>query len=142
MKKNFLAFFLILFLLGDKALCETTIYQSSPQQASPIQPQPADFSICNKFFDIPSENLFYLTLSAVNANRFNINELQSKCGFILFSVGQRQFLASIISIDKKHSMLKITPIDNIYFFPIGIIQNMFKYVELNINTPIEKIKRD
>lgn len=108
-------------------------------QASPTQPQPIDFSNCNKNFKIDNQKLFYLTLAGINANRFQINEIQTKSGYILFTAAQKQFLASIVTIDSKNSMLKITPCSNIYYFPIGIVQNMFKYVELYSNTPIEKL---
>ena len=107
---------------------------------SPIIPQSVDFNDCNKLFKVNEKILFYLTLAGINANRFEINEIQSKCGYILFTAAKKQFLASIIKIDSKKSMLKITPCSNIYYFPPGIIQNMFKYVDLNINTPIEKLK--
>lgn len=121
---------------------KTTLPMITPSASStlpPVQPQPVDFSNCNKFFKLDSLKLFYLTLASVNANRFTINEIQSKSGYVLFSVGQKQFLAKVIHIDAKNSMLKITPTNNTYFFPIGIVQNMFKYVELNANTNIEKL---
>lgn len=105
----------------------------------PVQPQPVDFGSCSKVFKINSEKLFYLTLAGVNANRFKIDEIQSKSGYVLFTVARRQFLASVITIDSQNSMLKITPCDNVYYFPIGIVQNMFKYIELNFSTPIEKL---
>lgn len=108
-------------------------------QIPPVQPEPVDFKNCNKFFKLDSQKLFYLTLAGVNANRFTINEIQSKSGYVLFTAGQKQFLASVFNIDDKNSMLKITPCTNVYYFPIGIVQNMFKYIELNINTPIERL---
>lgn len=107
--------------------------------AQPTQPQPVDFGLCSKFFKLDSNKLFYLTLASVNANRFEIKEIQSKSGYIFFIVAQRPFLASVIKVDSKTSMLKITPCNNIYFFPVGIVQNMFKYIELNTNTPVEKL---
>lgn len=106
---------------------------------SPVQPQSVDFGNCFRYFRMDSQKLFYLTLASVNANRFRIDEIQSKSGYVLFSVAQKQFLASIITIDSKNSMLKITPCNNIYYFPAGIVQNMFKYIELNFNTPVEKL---
>ena len=115
---------------------KTTLPQALPTQ-SPVLPQPVEFGICNKSFKLDSQKLFYLTLAGISANRFEIQEIQSKSGYILFSVAQRQFLASVISVDAKNSMLKITPCNNIYYFPVGIVQNMFKYIELNISTPIE-----
>lgn len=109
------------------------------QGTSPVQPQKVDFKSCNKYFKMPSQKLFYFTLASVNANKFTIDEIQSKSGYILFSVGKKHFLASIISIDSKNSLLKITPCDNTYYFPVGIVQNMFKYIELNIQTPVEQL---
>jgi len=119
----------------QKSLQQGQVSASIP----PVQPQPVDFGHCSSFFKLDSPRLFYLTLASVNANRFKIDEIQSKSGYVLFTVAQRQFLASVISIDSKTSMLKITPCNNVYYFPIGIVQNMFKYIELNINTPIEKL---
>lgn len=140
MKKTLL---LILFVLGlygrSCAFGATAPIQTSPTASSPVQPQPVDFGTCFKYFRMDSQKLFYLTLASINANRFKIDEIQSKSGYVLFSVAQKHFLASVITIDAKNSMLKITPCNNIYYFPAGIVQNMFKYIELNFNTPIEKL---
>ena len=105
----------------------------------PVQPQPVDFGNCSKVFKLNSEKLLFLALAGVNANRFKIDEFQSKSGYVLFTAAKRQYLASVIRIDNQNTMLKIIPCDNIYYFPIGIVQNMFKYVELNIATPVEKL---
>lgn len=144
MKKVFLSLLIVGYLFGGSLLIYScaegaTAPAAKPAPPSPVQPQPVSFANCNKFFKLDSQKLFYLTLAAVNANRFNIDEIQSKSGYILFSVGQRQFLASVINIDSKTSLLKITPCNDVYYFPVGIVQNMFKYVELNINAPVEKV---
>jgi len=154
LKLNFL---LSLFITGSLFGCNGALAAVAPPQAkppvvsqyatqtvpiSPVQPQKVEFENCNKNFKIDSQKLFYLTLSAINANRFTIDEIQSNSGYALFSVGlngQRQFLASVVAINSQNSLLKITPCNNSYFFPIGIVQNMFRYIELNINTPIEKL---
>lgn len=140
LKKIPLFIFLILCFLGRScAFGATAPVQTLPLAPSPVQPQLVDFGICSKFFRLDSKKLFYLTLASVNANRFKIDEIQSKSGYVLFSAAQKQFLASIITVDSKNSMLKITPCNNIYYFPVGIVQNMFKYIELNFNTPVEKL---
>lgn len=113
--------------------------KSAPPIPPAVAPQKVDFNICNKFFKLNNQKLFYLTLSGINANRFQIDEIQTKSGYILFTAAKKQFLASVIIVDPKNSMLKITPCDNYYYFPIGIVQNMYKYIELNMNTPIEKL---
>lgn len=120
---------------------KTTLPMATPTGAkpSPVEPQPVDFNACSKTFKMDRQKLFYLTLAGVNANRFKIEEIQSYSGYIVFSVNQKQFLASVISLNSQNSMLKITPCNNTYFFPIGIVQNMFKYIELNANTPVEKL---
>ena len=113
---------------------------SATQNISPTTPQSVDFTKCTKKFFINNQKLFYLTLSAINANRFHIEEIQSQSGLVIFSVSGHEYLACIVEVSSNSSMLKITPIDNVYTFPIGIVQNMFKYIELNINTPIETLK--
>lgn len=150
MKRNF---FLILFVFCSAlSACAPSLAASQsilPAQVAPISqaplpsavvPQQIGYEYCNKIFKIDGQRLFYLTLAGLNANRFAINEIQSKSGYVLFTVAQRQFLASVINVDAKTSLLKITPCNNIYYFPIGIVQNMFKYVELNINTPVQKLE--
>ena len=107
--------------------------------ASPVQPQAVDFVVCTKFYKIDCQKLFYLTLAGINANRFSISEIKSLTGYVVFTAAQNQFLAMIIKVDDQNSMLKIIPCNNTYYFPVGIVQNMFKYVELNINLPIEKL---
>jgi len=143
-KRKLLLILLVLCLLK----CGSALGNSAPINplttsavvtTSPVQPQVVGFENCNKIFKTDSQKLFYLTLSAINANRFTIDEIQSKSGYVLFSVGQRQFLTTVIAINSQNSLLKITPCNNNYFFPIGIVQNMFKYIELNLNTPIEKL---
>ena len=38
--------------------------------------------------------------------------------------------------DEKNAILKITPCNNIYKFPPGIVTNTFKYIDLNLTTKI------
>lgn len=157
MKRRFFLILLIVFFLENHCAYSATtlgpkikdidakyppLKTTLPMTASAppaVQPQPIDFGVCSKFFRFDSQKLFYLTLAGVNANRFRIDEIQSKSGYVLFTVAQRQYLASIINVDSKNSMLKITPCNNVYYFPIGIVQNMFKYIELNTSTSIEKL---
>lgn len=126
-------------LKGQVATIPSSIPSVASVSVPPVQPQPVDFGRCSSLFKLDSQRLFYLTLASTNANRFKIDEIQTKSGYVLFTVAQRQFLASVISIDSQNSMLKITPCNNIYYFPVGVVQNMFKYIELNLNTSIEKL---
>ena len=112
---------------------ETVVNQSL------VTPQEVAFSACTKTFDISAERLFYLAIASANANRFTIDEIQSKTGYILFTAAEKQFLASVVKKDANHSMLKITPTNNVYHFPPGVVSNFFKYIELNINETLIQI---
>ena len=96
-----------------------------------VTPQSVEFSSCTKTFEMNQEKLFYLAIASANANKFAIEEIQSKTGYILFSVAGKQYLASVVKVNAKQSMLKITPTNNNYFFPPGVVSNFFKYIDLN-----------
>ena len=63
-----------------------------------VTPQIVSFDDCTKTFNMNCERLFYLTLASINANRFEIKEIQSKTGYILFSdrnAHERRFVCDI-----------------------------------------------
>ncbi|MBE7712976.1 MAG: hypothetical protein E7Z87_04465 [Cyanobacteria bacterium SIG26] len=96
-----------------------------------ITTQNINFENCTKVFNTDNVSLFYLTVAAINANRFQIDEIQSKSGYILFTAVNKQFLASISNVNTNQGMLRITPADGIYYFQPGIVLNIFKYIDLN-----------
>ena len=106
-----------------------------------VTPQNVDFEYCNKIFNMNSERLFYLTIASINANKFRIDEIQTKSGYILFTGASKQFLANIASLDDKRAILKVTPADNIYHFPLGVVVNLFKYIELNTDLQPVELKK-
>ena len=137
MKIVFLLFlFFILFI--NTSCAETLMQMPQPTASIPItQPQNISFENCTKMFAVNKEKLFYLTLGAVTANRFGIEEIQTSNGYIIFTVANNKYLATIAGIDANNSILKITPCNNIYFFPPGVILGIFKYVGMNVNTEVK-----
>lgn len=109
------------------------------QPASPVEPQMMSFKQCTKIFGTESERLFYIAIAAINANNFKIVEIQSRSAYIIFKAANREFLLSVAGIDKTNSIVKITPVNNNYFFPSGVVSNIFKYIDLNLSMPITKI---
>ena len=109
------------------------------QNSSLTVPQNISFDKCTKKYIMPVEDLYFFALASINANKFTINEIQSKNGYILFSAANKEFLASVNRVDPSSAILKITPADGNYFFPIGVLTNFFKYIDLNKDTKIEKI---
>ena len=101
-----------------------------------VTPTNVEFKLCTRNYILPEEKLFYMAIASARANNFEVNEIQSKTGYILFTAAGKQYLASVINVDEKNSMLKITPVNNNYFFAPGIVLNFFRYIDLNGATPI------
>ncbi len=131
--------FILACILSISAVyADTTTSVVQPVSTPPItQPQNIAFENCTKMFAVNKERLFYLTLSAVTANKFSIDEIQSNNGYIIFSAANNKFLATVAGIDADNSILKITPCNDIYFFPPGVLLGMYKYIEMNLNTEIK-----
>ena len=105
-----------------------------------ITAQTIPYETCTKVFNTDNVSLLYLTIAAINANRFTINEIQTKSGYVLFTAVNKKFLATVLNVNTNQGMLKITPADNNYYFQPGIVLNIFKYVELNLNSKPENVK--
>ncbi len=88
-----------------------------------------EFFQCTKTFPIGIEKLFYLVLSAANEYNYELKEIQTKGGYIIFETGYRKFLASIIYVSSVKSMLKITPYSNNYDFSPEVVNKVFGYIE-------------
>ena len=106
-----------------------------------ITPQNINFNTCTRTYILPADKLFYMAIASANANRFEIDEIQSKTGYILFTAVNKQYLASIVEAASTHSMLKITPTNNNYFFPPGVVLNFFKYIDLYGATPVATLPK-
>lgn len=104
-----------------------------------ITSQNVQFEQCTKVFNTDNASLFYLTIAAINANRFDIEEIQSKSGYIIFTAVNKQFVANISNVNTNQGMVKITPADGSYYFQPGICSNIFKYIDLNIKKKPEVI---
>ena len=142
MKKMFIL--LSLLIMPYASAEEVVIAADTAQQPAVQKPalnpltvsQNIMFENCTKIFGVNQEKLFYLTLASISANRFNVEEIQSSHGYIIFSANRNKYLATISKIDKTNAILKITPCNNVYNFPPGIITNTFKYIDLNLTQPI------
>ena len=129
MIKRFFVILFAFFALGLTSFAEEIVVEPTMQEL--VMTKNIPFSSCVKTYNLPVDKLFYLAILATNANNFQIEELQSKMGYILFKGANKDFLMSVIKVDAKSSMLKITPTDNVYYFPYGIVYNIFKYIDLN-----------
>jgi len=111
--------------------CRFATAETTPQPSMTVTPQMVTLPQCIKTFNVGYEKLFLLTESAISANNFIIDEVQTQGGYIVFSVSQYKFLASVFTFGTNKAILKITPCNNNYMFPPAIIKNIFRYIESN-----------
>lgn len=124
--------------------CQTIFADDNPPRPAVQTPvtvsQNIMFENCSKIFAVNQEKLFYLTLASISANKFQIEEIASAGGYIIFTANRNKYLAAVAKVDNKNSILKITPCNNVYNFPPGILLNTFKYIDLNIGSLKEENK--
>lgn len=125
--KKFLLILNLLFI--PLVLAEESVPITTPQNIA--------FENCTKIFAVNKEKLFYLTLASVSANKFTIDEIQTSNGYIMFTANKNKYLATVAEVDNSNAILKITPCNNVYNFPPGIVTNTFKYIDLNLNMEIK-----
>ncbi len=131
MERNLVVLFLMLILCVPCVMAE-----EQPSVAALVTPQNVDFKLCTRTYVMPAEKLFYMAIASAKENKFTVDEIQSKTGYILFTAVGKQYLASVVKIDNTKTMLKITPTNNNYFFAPGIVLNFFRYIDLNGATPL------
>lgn len=133
-------YFFIFLAICLSAVSSNLAYADESTLSTLITPQNVAFENCTRQYNLPPEKLFYLTIGSINANRFEVQELQSKTGYILFKAVGKEFLASVVKLGTQKSMLKITPTDGNYYFAPGIVSNTFKYIDLNLQAPLTQVK--
>lgn len=132
--------FLVVLSFVFSISCSQSFAVEQMNLSTLITAQNVKYETCTKVFNTDHVYLFHLAIAAINANRFTIDEIQSKSGYILFTAVNKQFLATVVNVNTNQGMLKITPVDNNYFFQPGIVLNVFKYIELNLNKKPEIVK--
>lgn len=131
MERNLIILFILLVLSISVVKAE-----EQPSISTLVTPQNVDFKTCTRTYIMPAEKLFYMAIASAKENKFMVDEIQSKTGYILFTAVGKQYLASVVKIDAARSLLKITPTNNNYFFAPGIVLNFFRYIDLNGATPL------
>jgi hypothetical protein len=135
----------IIKFLAIIIICITGIITSVRAEELTMQqlttPTNVPFSDCFKTYNLSADNLYYYALDSIAANRFEIKELQSKSGYIIFKAAGREFLAAVAYYGPNKSILKITPANNSYYFAPGIVLNIFKFIDMNLNEQIKEIPK-
>lgn len=95
---------------------------------------------CIRLYKLPFEKLFYLALSSVNASKFEIVDMQSRNGYLIFTDGSREYLLTAFKKDNSFTFLKLSPCDNNYYFSPTIPFKIFNYVDLHFNAEVKELK--
>lgn len=107
------------------------VYADTTPQSNLGTPQMVTLPQCIKTFNVGFEKLFFLTEAAISSSNYNIEEMQTQGGYIVFTVSNYKFLATIMDFGESKAILKITPCNSNYTFPPIIIRNIFQYIEIN-----------
>lgn len=113
----------------------TSVYAVGEQMSlsTLITAQNVPFENCYRVYNTDNISLFFLALAAINANRFQVDEIQSKSGYILFTAVNKPFMVEVSNVNTNQGMIRITPADGNYYFQPGIVLNIFKFIEINID---------
>ena len=132
-------FGLIAFLIFSQNVFAEETLPTQPAQ-TPAVAAYTNYRDCIKLYKMSFENLFYLALSAVNDNKFQLLEMQSRNGYLIFEEDGREFLLNVMKKDKNYAFLRLTPADNNYYFSPTIPQRIFNYVDTNSAVEIKELK--
>ncbi|MBR6127727.1 hypothetical protein IKQ21_08600 [bacterium] len=121
-----------LFAITIITFCIPVFAEETPATQNPLTVlQNINIEQCAKIYGISQDKLFNLTLASISANRFKVEEIQTAMGYIIFGVNRGKYIATIAKIDNSNSILRITPCNNVYNFPPGILTNTFKHIDIN-----------
>lgn len=133
-------FLTTMFLTLALALSVPAFAEDQIDSAQPKSSSYTNYKDCIRLYKLPFDKLYLLALSSVNANKFEIEEMQSRNGYIIFSDGGREYLLSVLKKDKSFTFLKIAPCDNNYYFSPTIPYKIFNYVDLRFNSEVKELK--
>lgn len=88
-----------------------------------------DESIRN--FGVSADNMYLTTLSILNSLNYEILEIQSKSGYILFRTGAKDYLVTVTALSPVTSSVKILPANSIFSNGTVVQKTIFDELELN-----------
>lgn len=97
-------------------------------------------SSCNKNYSVSADNLYLLTLSALNSTgQYDIIEMQSKSGYIMFKTLNKNYIVTVSKEGTNSSSIKILPANSDFTSGTGIQKAIFDTIDLNIKNIPQKV---
>ena len=96
---------------------------------------------CYKIYPADADNLFMASLNVLSNNsKFEISEIQTKNGYILFSTGSKYYLLTVTRRYKNQSEVKVLPQNSDYSQGSSVAVSIFNLLNEEIKKPMEQIK--
>ena len=96
---------------------------------------------CYKIYPVDADNLFMASLNVLSSsNKFEISEIQTKNGYILFSTGAKYYLLTVTRRYKNQSEVKILPQNSDYSQGSTIAASIFGMLDYETKKPMELVK--
>ena len=96
---------------------------------TPVNASYLDESIKN--FGISADNMYLTSLSVLNSLNYEILEMQSKSGYILFRTGAKDYIMTITAITPVTSNIKILPANSVFSTGSTVQKTIFDALEAN-----------
>ena len=80
---------------------------------------------CIKEYPLNHKELYLNALSAINAHKFEVIEMQSKSGLILFQTGKGEYVATVYFTKSGSSEIKVLPANSNFSAGIEVQRTIF-----------------
>jgi hypothetical protein len=120
--KNFVVVILVLFFVAAPVRCNESLLNSS-----------------FKTYSRAPDDVFMLSVAAINKNRFEILEMQSKSGYILFRAAMKDYLLSVSPV-QNGSNVKIVPANSNFSGGLSVQNGIFAVLD-TLNSSNRTLKR-
>jgi len=90
-------------------------------------------SACIKEYPLNHKELYLNALSAINTNKFEVLEIQSKSGLILFQAGRNEYVATVYFTKSGSSEIKILPANSSFGTGIEVQRAIFTTLDGMLN---------
>lgn len=85
----------------------------------------------SKNFGVSADNMYLTSLSILNDLNYEIIEMQSKSGYILFRTGAKDYIMTVTALSPVTSNIKILPANSVYSTGTAVQKTIFERLELN-----------
>ncbi len=85
----------------------------------------------SKNFGVSADNMFLTSLSILNDLNYEVIEMQSKSGYILFRTGAKDYIMTVTALTPVTSNIKILPANSIYSTGTAVQKTIFEKLEIN-----------